>query len=144
MDPLRAATAADPERYFAELGAFDYFYDYMRLQVSPSLVQGQFIKERLVSADGIGGMAIFLPDHAKMEEMLKQVKGSIVLNGPISFGKLCRVFNSIPLYQKLATDLNSKSMVYTELAGYPCVLEKQMELKNKAFSDKNIASSAGM
>jgi len=113
MDQSQAPSAADPERYFAELGAFDYFYNNMKLYVSPSLIQGQFIKEGLVNAaTTMGGMAVFLPDHAKMEEMLKQVRGNIALNGPISFGKLFRVFNSIPAYQKLAAELNSESMVY--------------------------------
>jgi len=59
----------------------------------------------------MGGMAVFLPDHAKMETMLMEIRANIALNGPLSFGKLLRVFNSISTYEKLANEMNSKSLI---------------------------------
>ena len=109
MEPSETASAANPDPYFAELGAFDYFYNNMKLYVNPASVQGRFIKEGLVNAaTTMGGIAVFLPDHAKMETMLTDVRGNIALNGPLSFGKLLRVFNSISTYEKLASEMNSK------------------------------------
>jgi len=110
-EPSETLPAANPEQYFAELGAFDYFYNNMKLYVNPTSVQGRFIKEGLVNAETtMGGMAVFLPDHTKMETMLTGVRANIALNGPLSFGKLLRVFNSIPTYEKLANEMNSKSL----------------------------------
>lgn len=111
-EPSETASAANPEPYFAEIGAFDYFYNNMKLYVNPTSVQGRFIKEGLVSAaTTMGGMAVFLPDHAKMEAMLTEIRANIALNGPLSFGKLLRVFNCISTYEKLANEMNSESLI---------------------------------
>ena len=91
-----------------ELEAFDAFSDTMTLYVNPTVVQGKFIAAGLVDGSIVGGgMSLFMPDHAKMEIMLKQVRGNIKINGVKSFGQLVRVFNGIRTYEKLAMQLHS-------------------------------------
>ena len=110
MNPSETASAPNPDDFIAELGAFDYFCNNMRLYVNPQLVQGRFIREGLIKAEANwGGMAVFLPDHAKMDAMLADIRANIALNGPLYFGKLLVVFKSISTYEKLAKDINSES-----------------------------------
>ena len=100
--------ADDPE-YTAELGAFDCYYNNMKLYLNPSTMQGKFISVGLVNGNIIGGGAsVFLPDHVKMETMLSEVRSSIALNGPKNFGLLVQALNSVPSYQNLAGQLYSK------------------------------------
>ena len=97
------------EKYAAELGAFDCYYNNMKLYLNPSNMQAKFISVGLVDGSIIGGGgAVFLPDHMKMEAMLKEVRNSIQLNGPENFGRLVRALNSVPAYQNLASQLYSK------------------------------------
>jgi len=97
----------DPEKS-PELEAFDAFLNTMTLYVNPTVVQGKFIAAGLVDGSTVGGgMAVFLPDHAKMEAMLNQIRKNISIHGVKSFGQLVRVFNGIRTYEKLAMQLNS-------------------------------------
>ncbi len=97
------------EKHAAELGAFDCYYNNMKLYLNPATMQGKFMAVGLVDGSIIGGGgAVFLPDHMKMEEMLKQVRDSIVLNGPENFGRLVKALNSVAAYQNLASQLYSK------------------------------------
>ena len=99
---------ADSE-YTAELGAFDCYYNNMKLYLNPAAMQGKFISAGLVDGGIIGGgAAVFLPDHMKMEMMLKEVRNSIALNGPKNFGLLIQALNSVSNYQNLAGQLYSK------------------------------------
>ena len=91
----------------AELEAFDCYYNNMKLYLNPSAMQGKFISAGLVDGSIIGG-GVFLPDHMKMETMLKDVRSSIALNGPKNFGLLVQVLNSVPAYRNLAGQLYSK------------------------------------
>ena len=93
----------------AELEAFDCYYNNMKLYLNPSTMQGKFISAGLVDGSIIGGGgAVFLPDHMKMETMLKEVRGSIALNGPKNFGLLVQALSSVPAYRNLAGQLYSK------------------------------------
>ncbi|XP_065909069.1 probable serine/threonine-protein kinase irlA [Dysidea avara] len=112
-----------------ELEAFDAFSDTMTLYVNPTVVQGKFIAAGLVDGSVVGGgLSLFMPDHAKMEIMLKQVRSNIKINGVKSFGQLVRVFNGIRTYEKLAMQLNNK----------------YLELKQKEYHDnsKNTSSDS--
>ena len=91
----------------AELEAFDCYYNNMKLYLNPSTMQGKFISAGLVDGSIIGG-GVFLPDHMKMETMLKDVRSSIALNGPKNFGLLVQVLSSVPAYRNLAGQLYSK------------------------------------
>ena len=91
----------------AELEAFDCYYNNMKLYLNPSTMQGKFISAGLVDGSIIGG-GVFLPDHMKMETMLKDVRSSIALNGPKNFGMLVQVLSSVPAYRNLAGQLYSK------------------------------------
>jgi len=107
MESTGSLLEEKPERS-PELEAFDAFSDTMTLYVNPTVVQGKFIAAGLVDGSVVGGgMSLFMPDHAKMEIMLKQVRGNIKINGVKSFGQLVRVFNGIRTYEKLAMQLNS-------------------------------------
>ena len=108
--------AADPE-YTAELGAFDCYYNNMKLYLNPSTMQGKFISSGLVDGSIIGGGAVFLPDHMKMEMMLTQVRSSIALNGPKSFDLLVQALNNVPNYRNLAGQLNSKRFIRNFITG---------------------------
>ena len=101
--------AADPE-CAAELGAFDCYYNNMKLYLNPSTMQGKFISAGLVNGSIIGGGGVFLPDHMKMEMMLTEVRNSIALNGPKNFDLLVQALNNVPNYQNLAGQLNSKRL----------------------------------
>jgi len=95
--------------YPAELGAFDCYYNNMKLYLNPSTMQGKFVSIGLVDGSVIsGGPAVFLPDHIKMENMLKIVRDNIALNGPKNLGLLIQALRSVPAYQNLASELNSK------------------------------------
>lgn len=127
---------------FAELGAFDNYYYNMQMYLNPSTMQAKFISVGLI--DGSGGGGVFLPDHIKMENMLQQVRNSIALNGPKYFGLLIQALRSVPAYQNLATEINSKSipgsLVIQHMFSYH--LGKYMELKSQKYQtdiDKNIA-----
>ena len=100
--------AADLE-YTAELGAFDCYYNDMKLYLNPSTMQEKFMSVGLVDGSIIGGgEAVFLPDHVKIETMLSEVRSSIALNGPKNFGLLVKALYSVPSYQNLARQLLSK------------------------------------
>ena len=97
------------EKQTAELGAFDCYYNNMKLYLNPATMQGKFMAVGLVDGSMIGGGgAVFLPDHIKMEMMLKQVRSSIAINGPENFGRLVKALNSVAAYQNLASQLYSK------------------------------------
>ena len=97
------------EKFAAELGAFDFYYNSMKLCLNPSNMQEKFISIGLVDGSIIGGGGVvFQPDHIKMEAMLKEVRSSIQLNGPENFVRLVRALNSVPAQQNLASQLYSK------------------------------------
>ena len=106
-------TKLPEETVAAELTAFDSYLNSMQLYLNPTTMQGKFIALGLVDGATIGGgAAVFLPDHVKMETMLKQVRNHIVLNGPQNFGLLIRALNSVPAYQNLANEIYSKPAPY--------------------------------
>ena len=94
-----------------ELRAFDCYYENMKMYLNPSTMQSKFISVGLIDGGIIGGgWAVFQPDHMKMEIMLREVRNSIALNGAKSFGLLIQVLRSVPAYQSLASEINSKSL----------------------------------
>lgn len=96
----------------AELQAFDCYSGNMTLYLNPSTMQGKFISLGLVDGSIIGGGgAVFLPDHMKMESMLKEVRSRIAINGPKYLGLLMQALRSVTAYQNLANEINSKSLV---------------------------------
>lgn len=125
--------AADPEGS-AELKAFKCYYNNMKLYLNPSTMEGKFISVGLINGSIIGGGgAVFLPDHMKMEMMLKEVRDSIALNGPKNFGLLVQALKSVPSYRNLASQLYSKGLTVVARALYIIIyaLEKHAELLDK-------------
>jgi len=97
--------------YPAELETFDFYFEKMKLHLDPSTMQCKFMTVGLVDGSVIGGGAsIFQPNQIKMENMLKIVRDNIALNGPKFFGLLIKALHSVPAYQNLANEMNSKSL----------------------------------
>lgn len=126
------------DKYPAELGAFNYYFNNMKLYLNPSTMQGKLISLGLVDGSIIGGgAAVFLPDHIKMETMLIEVRRNIAVNGPKSFGLLIKAINSVGAYRNLAGEIASKCLKNDSRTDIKttCVVEKYQELKDELLAD---------
>ena len=89
----------------ASLRAFDHHYKHMTL-VNPKYVKDKFVSQGFFpNGDPFTGNAMFLPNHVKMEGMLKMIRDCIVLNGDDVFNQLIEVFHSEAMYSALGDAL---------------------------------------
>ena len=87
------------------LRAFDHHYKHMKM-VNPRYVKDKFVSQHFfTNGDPYADNAAYLPNHVKMEGMLKMIRNSIALNGDFVFVHLIEVFHSIAMYAALGDKL---------------------------------------
>ena len=119
-----------------ELQVFDQYYNTMMQHLDHSTVQGMFISGGLVSGSTLdGGAAVFLPGTIKMQQLLQDVRNSIVLNGPKSFRKMINLLRSNTTYCNLANNMEGKIKTKFVLFKFFVTIGKCAELKQKQNGD---------